>query len=57
MERQLNFGRLAIHRTAVVSKLIMQNYYCAAPAKSYFAGCSAVADKQWLGSSILSRRF
>ncbi|MBK6392594.1 MAG: tannase/feruloyl esterase family alpha/beta hydrolase [Saprospiraceae bacterium] len=40
MERQLNFGRLAIHRTAVVSKLIMQNYYCAAPAKSYFAGCS-----------------
>jgi hypothetical protein len=40
MERQLNFGRLAIHRTAVVSKLIMQNYYCAAPAKSYFIGCS-----------------
>ena len=40
MERQLNFGRLAIHRTAVVSKLIMQNYYCAAPSKSYFAGCS-----------------
>ena len=40
MERQLNFGRLAIHRTAVVSKLIMQNYYCAAPAKSYFVGCS-----------------
>src|SRR4029078_493140 len=40
MERQLNFGRLAIHRTAVVSKVIMQNYYCAAPAKSYFLGCS-----------------
>jgi hypothetical protein len=40
MERQLNFGRLAVHRTAVVSKLIMQNYYCAAPAKSYFVGCS-----------------
>lgn len=40
MERQLNFGRLAIHRTAVVSKLIMENYYCVAPAKSYFAGCS-----------------
>src|SRR5215217_97502 len=36
MERQLNFGRLAIHRTAVVSKAIMQNYYCAAPTKSYF---------------------
>lgn len=40
MERQLNFGRLAIHRTAVVSKLIMQNYYCAPPVRSYFAGCS-----------------
>ena len=40
MERQLNFGRLAIHRTAVVSKLIMQAYYCSAPAKSYFLGCS-----------------
>ncbi|MCY7421547.1 MAG: tannase/feruloyl esterase family alpha/beta hydrolase [Chitinophagaceae bacterium] len=40
MERQLNFGRLAIHRTAEVSKLIMQNYYCAAPVKSYFIGCS-----------------
>jgi feruloyl esterase len=40
MERQLNFGRLAIHRTAVVSKLIMQAYYCSAPAKSYFIGCS-----------------
>src|SRR5262245_61167874 len=40
MERQLNFGKLAVHRTAVVSKAIMQNYYCAAPVKSYFAGCS-----------------
>ncbi|WP_439583754.1 tannase/feruloyl esterase family alpha/beta hydrolase [Dyadobacter bucti] len=40
MERQLNFGRLAIHRTAVVSKAIMQNYYGAAPSKSYFVGCS-----------------
>ncbi len=40
MERQLNFGKLAIHRTAVVSKIIMQNYYCTAPTKSYFLGCS-----------------
>jgi feruloyl esterase len=41
MERQLNFGRLAVHRTAVACKAIMQNYYCAAaPTKSYFAGCS-----------------
>ena len=40
MERQLNFGRLAIHRTAIVSKAIMENYYCEAPSKSYFVGCS-----------------
>ena len=40
MERQLNFGKLAIHRTVVVSKAIMQNYYCEAPSKSYFVACS-----------------
>lgn len=40
VERQLNFGRLAVHRTAVVSKLIMQQYYCSPPFKSYFVGCS-----------------
>lgn len=40
MERQLNFGRLAIHRTTVVSKSIIHNYYCADPAYSYFVGCS-----------------
>jgi hypothetical protein len=40
MERQLNFGRLAIHRTAVVSKSIMQAFYCKEPAYSYFLGCS-----------------
>ncbi len=32
MERQLNFGKLAIHRTVVVSKIIMEHYYCAAPS-------------------------
>jgi hypothetical protein len=40
MERQLNFGRLAIHRTAVVSKSIIQAYYCKEAAYSYFLGCS-----------------
>jgi hypothetical protein len=40
MERQLNFGKLAIHRTAVVAKAIMQNYYDVPPSKSYFVGCS-----------------
>jgi hypothetical protein len=40
MERQLNFGRLAIHRTAVVSKSLIHSYYCAGPSYSYFSGCS-----------------
>jgi hypothetical protein len=40
MERQLNFGRLAIHRTAVVSKSIMQAFYCKEASYSYFLGCS-----------------
>jgi len=40
MERQLNFGKLAVHRTAVVSKSIIEKLYCSAPAYSYFLGCS-----------------
>lgn len=40
MERQVNFGHLAIHRTAVVSKVIISQYYCSKPAYSYFMGCS-----------------
>lgn len=40
MERQLNFGRLAIHRTTVVSKSIINSLYCTYPEYSYFLGCS-----------------
>ncbi|MBS1529992.1 MAG: tannase/feruloyl esterase family alpha/beta hydrolase [Bacteroidetes bacterium] len=40
MERQLDFGRLAVHLTAVVSKSIINAYYCKYPAYSYFMGCS-----------------
>ncbi len=40
MERQLNFGRLAVHRTAVVSKSILNNLFCSNPTYSYFMGCS-----------------
>ena len=40
MERQLNFGRLAVHRTAVVSKSVIRTLHCADPAYSYFLGCS-----------------
>ncbi len=40
MERQLNFGHLAVHRTAEVSKAIIGSYYGKWPEYSYFMGCS-----------------
>lgn len=40
MERQLNFGHLAVHRTVEVSKSIIANYYGEYPKYSYFMGCS-----------------
>jgi hypothetical protein len=40
MERQINFGRLAVHRTATVSKSIINSFYCNYPVFSYFLGCS-----------------
>lgn len=39
-ERQINFGHLAVHRTTVTAKEIIRQYYCEAPAYSYFVGCS-----------------
>ncbi len=40
MERQVNFGHLAVHRTAVVAKALIKTFYCETPAYSYFMGCS-----------------
>lgn len=40
MERQLNFGHLAVHRTAATSKEIIRQYYGSEIAFSYFVGCS-----------------
>ena len=40
MEKQLNFGHLAIHRTAEVSKAIIAEYYGNYPQYSYMVGCS-----------------
>lgn len=57
MERQLNFGRLAIHRTAVVSKAIIVAYYCAAPAYSYFAGCSRGGGQALIEAQLFAEDF
>jgi hypothetical protein len=40
IERQMNFGHAAIHRVAEASKAIIRARYNAAPARSYFNGCS-----------------
>jgi hypothetical protein len=40
MERQVNFGHLAVHRTAVTTKEIIRQYYGSEIAYSYFTGCS-----------------
>jgi len=40
LERQINFGYLAVHRTAEVAKAITRSYYGSNEARSYFSGCS-----------------
>ncbi len=46
MERQVNFGHLAIHRTTVTSKEIIRQYYCSEIAYSYFLGCQPEDARQ-----------
>ena len=40
LERQLNFGHLAVHRVAEVSKAIIRTHYGSDQTHSYFNGCS-----------------
>jgi hypothetical protein len=40
VEAKLNFGYLAVHRTAEVAKAIIRSYYGSEAAYSYFSGCS-----------------
>ena len=39
-ERQINYGHLGVHRTAVVARAITTAYYGTAPRHAYFASCS-----------------
>jgi hypothetical protein len=39
-ERQVDFGYLAVHRTAETAKSLAKAFYGAAPTYSYFSGCS-----------------
>jgi feruloyl esterase len=40
VEAQVDFGYLAVHRTAEVAKALIRNYYGSDATYSYFAGCS-----------------
>jgi feruloyl esterase len=40
IEAQLNFGYLAVHRTAEAAKAIVRSYYGSDAAYNYFTGCS-----------------
>jgi feruloyl esterase len=40
MEAQINFGYLAVHRTAEVAKGLIRVYYGSDARRSYFVGCS-----------------
>ena len=40
VERQLNFGYLAVHRTAEVAKTVLRSYYGSNETHDYFSGCS-----------------
>ncbi|HEX5170197.1 MAG TPA: tannase/feruloyl esterase family alpha/beta hydrolase [Cyclobacteriaceae bacterium] len=57
MERQINFGRLAIHRTTVISKAIIEAFYCSAPAYSYFLGCSRGGGQAMMEAQVYPQDF
>ena len=40
VERRVNYGHVAVHRTAEVAKAIVRSYYGAGAKRSYFSGCS-----------------
>jgi len=40
LERQVNFGYLAVHRAAEASKAILRSYYGSPQTRAYFSGCS-----------------
>ncbi|PWU13945.1 MAG: tannase/feruloyl esterase family alpha/beta hydrolase [Verrucomicrobia bacterium] len=40
LEAKVNFGYLAVHRTAETAKALIRAYYTKEPERSYFIGCS-----------------
>ena len=50
VEARVNFGYLAVHRTAEVAKAIIYAYYGSDPKHSYFSGCSTGGGQALIGA-------
>lgn len=57
VEAQLNFGYLAVHRTAEVAKALTRAYYRADPAHCYFVGCSRGGGQAMMESQRYPKDF
>ena len=57
VEAQLNFGYLAVHRTAEVAKAIIRAYYGADATWSYFVGCSRGGGQAMMESQRYPKDF
>ena len=57
LEAQLNFGYLAVHRTAEVARAILRAYYGSDAAYSYFVGCSRGGGQAMMEAQRFPRDF
>lgn len=57
VEAQVNFGYLAVHRTAEVAKALIRAYYSADPEYSYFIGCSRGGGQAMMESQRYPKDF
>src|SRR5581483_5774458 len=57
VEAQVDFGYLAVHRTAEVAKAMIRAYYNAAPTFSYFVGCSRGGGQAMMESQRFPQDF
>jgi hypothetical protein len=57
VEAQLNFGYLAVHRTAEVAKALVRAYYHTDATRSYFVGCSRGGGQAMMESQRYPKDF
>lgn len=57
MEAKVNFGHIAVHRTAEVAKALIRSYYSADAEYSYFIGCSRGGGQAMMESQRYPKDF